>query len=209
MKIKKSELKQLIRGMLREALTEEKEFRSEYKKLMSTPEGRKQFRELPLEQQTALYKADMEVDPVDQILKKTPDYELEYDGFSEDWYEDHFDPGSYYGHYQTTGVNNFDDFTYEIDAVSLWEYMVDILDKKIEESSPYSLTNEYKKLVQDCIAADGTEEEDAVNEVANVFLAKNLHDFADLYYEDLLKLCSERAYEWARDHLDPMDDGWY
>lgn len=208
MKIKKSELKQLIRETLREALTEEKVFRSEYKRLMSTPEGRKQYKEMPFEQRQALYKADCEVDPVDQILKKTPDYELEYEGFEEDWYEDHFDPGSYYGHYQTGGVYNVDDFIYKIDAVTLYEFLADFLNGKLKETSPYTLTNEYNKLAQACIDAEGTDEEEVVNEVADVFLAQNLHDFAEIYYEDLLKYYHDDAYEWARDHLDILDTSW-
>jgi hypothetical protein len=160
---------------------------------------------MPFEQRQALYKADCEVDPVDQILKKTPDYELEYEGFEEDWYEDHFDPGSYYGHYQTGGVYNVNDFIYKIDAVTLYEFLADFLNGKLKETSPYSLTNEYNKLAQACIDAEGTDEEEAVNEVADVFLAQNLHDFAEIYYEDLLKYYHDDAYEWARDHLDILD----
>ena len=173
MKITKSELKQMIREVLREELTKK-----------------------PLKE---------ELDPVDQILNKTPDYELEYEGYDEDWHEDKFDPSSLYGHDQDYGTYHFDDFTYAVEARELFEYLVDFLQDKAQEPITSDLMAEYKKLMDAWYAAEG-EEEDRACEVMELYVAQHLEELAQLYDKDIHAHYEERAYEWARENLDPVED---
>lgn len=146
------------------------------------------------------------VDPVDEVLNKTPDYELEYEGFDSEWSEDKFDPNSWYGHYTVDGTDHYNDFTYKIDAGSLFEYLVDLLQDKAQEPVTNELMTEYKKLMDAWYKAEGEEETKACAAM-ELWVAQHLHELADLYYEDIVEYNRESAYEWASENLEP-DDGW-
>lgn len=144
------------------------------------------------------------VDPVDEVLKQTPDYELEYEGFDEDWYQDKWNPNSLYGHDQDYGTYHYNDFTYTVDAESLFEYLIDMLQTKAQEPITSDFMAEYKKLMDAWYKAEG-EEEDRACQAMELYVAKNLHELADLYYKDIEKYYSEDAYEWAGENLDPAE----
>lgn len=192
---------------LQEAASEEKQFRSEYQKLMSTPEGREQYKALPLEQRVELMQADRAVDPVDQILSQLPDYELEYEGYDEDWYEDKWNY-SIMDHDQDYGTYHFDDFTYEVDATSLFEYLVDLLQDKAQEEVTAEVMVEYKKLMQAWYDAE-REEEDRACAAMELYVAQHLHELATLYKKDVTEYFKEAAYKWAGENLEPMEDWDY
>ena len=209
MKITKSELRQLIQETLREELSkkslkEEREFRSEFARLMSTPEGRKELDTMPRDEWTKLLLADRAADPVEQLLNKTKDYELDYKSFSRDWEEDKFDPNSAYGHYQDYGTDYYSDFSYPVKAHTLYEYLNDLLAEKVKEPSTSELMAEYKKLYQAWQSATG-EAEDIALEALELFQAQNLYDLADLYIDEVKEHFSEDAYDWASENLEPDD----
>ena len=177
------------------SLTEEKEFRSELARLYSTPEGREQLKNMSTEERQALYKADREVDPVQKVLDATPDFELEYEGYEYEWCEDHFDPGSWYGHYQTTGYDYVDDFVYSVDATSIFELLRDtIIDKYADKVDKSELLDTYKALEK--AWKDSSEEtEDEACEAMELFLAKNLEDFFYLFEEQVSNYYDDAAHE--------------
>ena len=194
---------------LQEAASEEKQFRSEYKRLMSTPEGREQYKALPLEQRVELVRADRAVDPVDQILHKTPDISFEYEGFDLEWSEDHFDPNSWYGHYTTDGVDHYGDYAYKVDATTVFEDIRDDMIPDYLDKVPSSeLTTECKRLYD--ARENSTEEtEDETEEAFEIFIAKNLEQLAEIFSNPLTDKYAEQAQKWASEHLDPMDDWDY
>jgi hypothetical protein len=108
------------------SLTEESQFRSEYQRLMSTPEGREKFKALSSEEKLKLYREDNAADPVQQILDKASDIEFNFGGFSRDRYEDKWSHTT--GHYTKDWSDSYDSFTYMVDAVTVFE---DIRDKMI------------------------------------------------------------------------------
>jgi hypothetical protein len=143
------------------------------------------------------------VNPVDEILAKTPDYELEYEGFDEDWYEDKWNYNTM-DHDQDYGTYHFDDFTYEVDATGLFEYLVDLLQDKAEENPTDEVMVEYKKLIDAWYKAEG-EEEDRACAAMELYVAQHLHELADLYYKDIQEHYSDSAYEWAKESLEPSE----
>ena len=155
-----------------------------------------------------LWESSETVDPVDEILKQTPDYELEYEGYDEDWYKDKFDPTSLYGHDQDYGTHHYNDFTYAIDAVRLFEYLADdLLQDKAQEPITSDLMAEYKKLMDAWYAAKG-DEEDRACDAMELYIATHLHELADLYSKDIEEHYKDDAYEWAYENLDPAEDDW-
>lgn len=188
-----------------EKLNEEKEFRSEFARLMSTPEGREEFHALPPEKRSELIKADTEADPVQKILNDTPDFEFEYEGFERDWYEDRFDPNSWYGHYQVGGTDYYSDYTYSKDAGDVFEDLRDtIIDKYIDKVTDSELLAKYRELKKAWDESDD-ETEDAACEALEVFIAENLELLVDIFYDQLTEHYAEDAEEWAYEHLDPDD----
>jgi hypothetical protein len=138
---------------------------------------------------------DYEPTEVDKLLWDTEDFEFEYEGWEEEGYEDHFDPGRAYGHYQTSSTYKHDDFTYAVDAVDVFETLRDEILPKVDTTKVKNeLILEYKKLE----AVWEKSKDDADADVADMFLAKNLEDIANTFYSDLEDYYSEKAYDWAR-----------
>ena len=135
-----------------------------------------------------------ELDPVDQILRQLPDYELEYEGYDYDWDEDKFDPNSQYGHYQVAHTSRLDDFVYTVDATSLYETVFDILQEKVEGPVESDLMKKCKELMQAWWKASEAEEAKHLAAV-ELFVAQNLEEFADMCYNELLAEYKEQAYE--------------
>lgn len=200
----------LYESMWDKPLVEEKTFRSEYARLLSTPEGREQYRAMSLDDRIALAKADREVDPVQKELDALEDFEFEYEGYDEDWYEDHFDPGSWYGHYQTSGTNHFPGFSYSVDSVDVFETLRDTIISKpnIEKVGSNELLTNYLKLEKAWTEAS-EDMEDELCEKMELYLAKNLGAFVEMFYEPLVEYYKDKAYEWASENLEPEDDYGY
>lgn len=149
-----------------------------------------------------------EPDPVDKVLLDTPDIELEYCGFSNKYTKDHFDPGSWRGHYQTSGSDYYGDFTYKVDPVTMFETIRDDIIPEYASKYPTNeLLCEYirlDKLFQEA----PTETAEELGETCDLFLAQNLENFVDLFVDELTKYFSEDAHDWARDSLEPDDGYW-
>lgn len=141
-----------------------------------------------------------ELSAADKLLLAMDDFEFEYDGWSEDGYEDHFNPNSYYGHYQTRKTYEHNDFTYTVDAVSVFETVRDeMLPNMPDKISNAELAAEYKKL--EAAWTNATKEtEDEAGEILDLFIAKNLDAFVDDFYTELKAYYRENAYDWARDN---------
>lgn len=152
-----------------------------------------------------------EPDPVDKILWSIPDIEFSYDGFSEDQYEDHFDPGLWDGHYQTLETVHFPDYTYTKDAVSVFEALRDeIIPKYKDKVSNNKLLNEYLALVQ--AWEDSTDEtESETSNAVDLFLATHLTDFVSMFEDGLTNYYADEAKEYAIDIIIPQSDKeyWY
>lgn len=136
-----------------------------------------------------------ELDPVDQILRQLPDYELEYEGYDYEWYEDKWNYDTM-DHDQDYGTDHFDDFTYSVDATSLYETVFDILQEKVEEPVESDLMRKCKELMQAWWQVSDDEDKEAEPLAAvELFVAQNLEAFADICYDELLVAYEERAYE--------------
>jgi hypothetical protein len=146
-----------------------------------------------------------EVDPVQQKLNELEDYEFEYDGFEREWYEDRFDPNSWYGHYQVGGTHSYGSYTYKQDAVTVFEDVRDEMIPKFADKVKQSdLIKKCKEL--DYAAEHATDDtEDAAIEALELFIVENLDDLVDEFYQPLLAKYAEQAREWAEEHLDPED----
>lgn len=152
-----------------------------------------------------------EPDSVDKILWNIPDIEFSYDGFSEDQYEDHFDPGLWNGHYQTSETVHFPDYTYTKDAVSVFEALRDeIIPKYKDKVSNNKLLDEYLALVQ--AWEDSTDEtESETSDAMDLFLAAHLIDFVSMFEDKLINYYADSAEEYALDNITPQSDKeyWY
>jgi hypothetical protein len=148
------------------------EFRSEYQRLMSTPEGRAQLDAMDVHDRYRLSRDDMAVDPFYVALEPLGnDIEMEYD-----------------------------DFTYTWDTVGVFEAMRDdILPKHAskEASGPNAaLIAEYQKFEKAWEEAKPGEEENRAAEEEDLFIAKNLGKFIEIFNEELLDHFADQAYEW-------------
>ena len=175
MKIKTSELKQLLREALKEELT---------------------ARAL---KEDAAEEAEV---TVDDILADADGYEIEYEGWENDISTDHFD--SFSGHYQTPKFEYYDDFTYYVEPVDLFEYLVDLLQEKAKEANTSELMTEYKKLMDAWYKAEG-DEEDRACAAMELWVAQHLHELADMFSKDITDHFWEEAYDWAERNLRPID----
>lgn len=182
---------------------EESQFRSEYRRLMSTPEGREKFRALSSEERLKLYNDDNAVDPVHQILSKTSDIEFEFDGFSRDRYEDKWDYNT--GHYTKDWTDDYDSFTYSQDATTVFEDIRDeMIPKYIDKVEQDSTIQECKKLY-DAWQNSTEETEDETGDKFDLFVAQNLEDLAVIFNKYLVEKYVEDAENWAEEHLEPSD----
>ncbi len=199
----------LFENMWDDHLTEEKEFRSEYAKLISTPEGRAELNNMMKNDRKKwleLVDADKAVDQVEQALKNAKDIELEYEGFSDDWFEDRFDPGSWWGHYQDEGSCYYPDYTYKVDARDMLETLgVTILPKYAAKFANNELVKEWQRL--DKAWENSTDEtEDEANEAIDLFIIKNMESFVDLFLDQIIDYYADDAREYAINHLEPDYD---
>ena len=188
-------------------LTEDKEFRSEWARLQSTAEGRAELANLLKTDPTQwrkLKNADTAVDPVAILKKKIGTISLEYDGFSDDWSEMVSDPGSDYGYYERCGSRSIPDYIYEADITDVLEVLDDLVYDD-ETNANHELVKEYKRLRD--IWEDASEEtETATLEAWELFTLENIDDFVDLFYDGLISHFSERAEEYAREHVNPYNE---
>lgn len=137
-------------------------------------------------------------DAVDEILWALKDFVFEYDGWSKDSYVDHFNPDS--GHYTTSKTYEYDDFEYEVDPVSMFEFLRDdFLPRNSDKIFNAKLAAEYKRLEAAC------ENSDEDIEALELFIARNLETFVEMFYEELKEYYKEAAYEWADENLDYSD----
>ena len=172
MKLTKTELKEMIKEVLREELSKK-----------------------PLKE---------DLSRVDQELAKLEDFELEYGGYEDEWYEDRWDPMSQHGHYQNSGTTRHGDFTYTVSAEDMFEYIgSELLSiERNPEKSP--LIKEVFRLSQawddaydkygDSVETDKAEEE------LNLYIIQHLDEFFTIYEKESYAHYEEAAYDWSRDN---------
>lgn len=186
------------------SLTEgDKEFRSEYKKLLSTPEGREKLRAMSTEERLKLYQEDAAVDPVQQILNNTSNIGFEFEGFDRERYKDKWDPNT--GHYTKDWTDSYDSFTYTQDATTVFEDIRDeMIPKYIDKVEQDSTVQECKKLY-DAWQSSTEETEEETGDKFELFVAQNLEDLAVVFNEYLIEKYREAAEEWAEEHREPIE----
>ena len=157
-------------------------------------------------------------DSVEDALEQYPDdFELEYEGFVDDWEEDRFDPDSRYGHYTVSKSTAYDDHSYSVSAYEIFETLADSIiprnmklswfaknriQKKEHElrysSSKEAVISKLKKLVEDYYKLEAlcTELDDP--EKLDIFIADNLETFFELFYDELEDYYMEEARDQAR-----------
>lgn len=136
---------------------------------------------------------------VDNILWAINDFEFDYEGWEETGVKPGFDPGTSDGYYETEETYEHDDFTYKVDAVSMFEVLRDeILPEHSNKISNSALAVEYKNL-ETAWENSTKETEDEAGEALDLFLANNLEILVEDFYDELKEYFSERAYEWAND----------
>jgi len=144
---------------------------------------------------------------IDSILEQTEDFVVEYEGFDEDYDEDHWDYSSE-SHYQTSSTAHYGDFEYEIEAVDVWEDTVNMSQKDIDKykyiqsAGNSELLNTFIKLQKETTEAPKEQATLYWNRLG-VFVAENLDELFDIFYEYFYDKHEERAYEWALDHISP------
>ena len=148
-----------------------------------------------------------ELNPVDKILHDLPHIELEYEGFEDEWYEDHFNSED--GHWQTGGTYNFPSFTYPADTVTVYERLRDYCLEKPGDKINNELVAKYVELQKAWENTETPEEEEARGDELELFLAQNLKEFVEIFNEELHEYFSEQAYDWALDNIDHYDDDDY
>lgn len=182
---------------------EESQFRSEYRRLMSTPEGREKLKAMSPEERLKLYRDDNAVDPVQQILNKTSDIEFEFDGFSRERYEDKWDYNT--GHYTKDWTDDYDSFTYNQDATTVFEDIRDEMIPKYIDKVEQDLTVQECKKLYDAWQSSTEETEDETGDKFELFVAQNLEALAAVFNEYLVAKYAEDAENWAEENLEPSD----
>lgn len=153
---------------------------------------------------------------VDTALNGYPKnyFEIEYEGFTDEWEEDRFDPNSWYGHYTVSKSRDVDDFSYTLDPGDVletleWDILPDYttpesIEKVIKryrarfgkynisaadkgEASMRKLMTDYQKIYTLC------NEEDDDMEKLSIFVADRLDDFFDLFYDEFKDKYEESA----------------
>lgn len=146
---------------------------------------------------------ESEADLIDKILWSTPDYEFYYDGFARDYTTDHFDPESSHGHYQTSQKYYWNGFTYEVDAVEIFEQLTGhIIEENLAKVQNTEISNKLRALFDATKNAPTEEQENTLN-TFELFVAENLDDIVDLFDKPLKEHYREEAEEWAEEQLDP------
>ena len=142
---------------------------------------------------------------IDDLLKNADPCIIEYEGFDEDYAEDHWDYSSE-SHYQTSSTVHYSDFEYEIEVGDAWYEIVNILqkdlDKVIKSNKPSELLNTFIKLQKEAEAASKDQATLYWNRLG-VFVAENLDELFTIFYGYFYDHYEELAYEWALDHVDP------
>jgi hypothetical protein len=144
---------------------------------------------------------------IDELLEQADIYVIEYEGFDEDYAEDHWDYSSE-SHYQTSSTAHYGDFEYEIEVGDVWEDIVNISQQDIEKhkfiqsAGDTNLINTLIKLQKETEEAPKDQATLYWNRLG-VFVAENLDDLFDIFYEYFYDKYEELAYEWALDSLDP------
>ena len=187
-------------------LKEEKQYRSEYKRLMSTPEGREKYKNLSPDERYDLIQADMAIDPVNAKLREYSESDFEFDyegGFEREWHQDHFDPYTTQ-HYTTGGVDYWDDFTYQVDPVSVFEVIRDDFPNYVDKVPANDIITKCKALYTAWQnSTDDTEEE--TSDAYELFIAEHLEELAEIFYDQLHDYFADNAEEYAINNLDPHD----
>ena len=149
----------------------EKEFRSEYARLSSTPEGREQLKAMDFRKRRELEQADRKIRPSYKLLS------------------------SYY-----TITLEYEDYNYEADAHRVFEAIHDILcfEENLAKMSNRELANKYDEL-WDAWSNATPEDSLEAEEAFDYFVAENLDEFVSELYDELLEDFDDFATEWAKD----------
>ena len=198
---------------------QEEEPDADFMQLIATPEGIAELLDYHTEYRLKIHKIASQADPkalsetidklVNKLLNEHEDFELEYSGFEKDWHEDHFDPTSLYGHYDTGYTAQYDDFTYRKDAVSIFELIRDtILPKYMDDPKykNYSVVSDYAELEEAYDKATSEEEQQIIIDEQELLLAAELADFYDIFEKVIISEYENDAYEWAEDNISDLTE---
>ncbi len=145
------------------------------------------------------------------------DFEIEYDGFTDEREEDQNDPNSRYGHYTVTKSREYDDYSYSVPVEDILEdLMTDIIPDNLNSNyieraikrriaelrySAYKDTaeSEIRKLIADYQKLEALCEKsgDEDYEKLEIFVADHLDDFFVIFYPAF----QEKYRDQARENL--------
>ena len=144
---------------------------------------------------------------IDDLLEKADPCIIEYEGFDEEYSQDHWSYSSE-SHYQTSSTAHYGDFEYEIEVGDAWEDIVNISQKDIDKhkfiqsAKDSELLNTFVKLQKEAEAAPKDQATLYWNRFG-VFVAENFDELFKIFYDYLYSQYEEIAYEWALEHVDP------
>jgi hypothetical protein len=142
-------------------------------------------------------------DPVQQILNKASDIEFEFGGFSRDRFKDKWSHTT--GHYTKDWTDRYDNFTYMVDAITVFEDIRDkMIPKYIDKVEQSPLIIECKK-VFDAWNNSTPETEAKTGEIFDLFIANNLEALAEVFNNQLKEEYEEEAENWAEENIEPSD----
>jgi hypothetical protein len=141
---------------------------------------------------------DYEPDEISKMLWAMDDIEIEYDGWTEEGFNDHFD--SRYGHWTTPTSYDVPDTVYKVDAMTMYEALIDhILPKYINEVDDKNLVAEYKSLVAACEESENSSKEasEAAWDALALFIVQNMEDLVALLYDKVQEHFEDDARRYA------------
>lgn len=189
---------------------EEEEPDADFMQLISTPEGLDELFDYCVEYRLKIHKIASQDNPkkvsniinelVNKLINEHDDFDLEYEGFEQEWHEDHFDPALPYGHYDTGGTTWHDDFTYNKDAGDMFELIRDTILPKYLNHPKYknlSLVSDFAELDDAYNKATSEEEQQIILDEQDLLVAGNLDSLFDSFDTIIVSRYSDEAYEWA------------
>lgn len=140
-----------------------------------------------------------ELSEADEALKNTPDFELEYEGFTVDAWEDVWNPYRSEPD-QIDHSYRIGDFTYTVDASDMYDTICGFLERETDASKSPEVA-EYLRLYTIYEKADTAEALDAVE----LYIVQNLNKLFETYKVEVYEYYEESAQEWAINHKEPWE----
>lgn len=144
-------------------------------------------------------------DSVEDALSELDTIELEYPGFTADFYIDQYDPSDSYSYSQSTQTSEFLDFTYPAPAEEVFEKLLNwILPREGIKYSNNELVKEWKRLEAACRNYENENIEESETALG-LFIVNNMEALVKLFSKELLEVFEEDAQIWASENCDPVD----